>query len=85
MLTWAHCTHLGAQGSNERQLCILCNIGTLRHRNIFTSVAVTDVVEEKITMIITSSTDITDENVLLFTEKIIREGDEYIAKHHLLF
>lgn len=63
----------------------ICNIGTLRHRNIFTSVAVTDVVEEKITMIITSSTDITDENVLLFTEKIIREGDEYIAKHHLLF
>lgn len=39
------------------------NIGTLRHHNIFTSVAVTEVVEEKMTMIITFSTDITNEHV----------------------
>lgn len=70
-MTRALCIHLGVRGSNERQLCIeYWNIGTLRHHNIFTSVAVTKVVEEKI---ITSSTDITDEHVLFFIEKIIRK------------
>lgn len=57
------------------------NIGTLRHHNIFTSVAVTEVVEEKMTMIITFSTDITNEHVFFFK---LLDSDEYIAKHHLL-
>lgn len=48
---------------------------------MFTSVAVTEIVEEKMTMIITFSTDITNEHG--FFLKLL-DNDEYIAKHHLL-